>query len=175
MPNKSPTTMLSEEHKNILKVIDSLISEVNNLESSNKINKEFFEKAIGFIRGYADKFHHAKEEDLLFVELCKDTVQMHCNPTHQMRHEHHIGRGFVKAMESGLKENNKQKLIENARSYAELLREHIFKEDNILYPMADEALSKAAKELMLKKFNDINKKISKNKTSYLSFVKKLQK
>ena len=97
---------------------------------------------------------------------------MHCNPTHQMRHEHDIGRGFVKAMESGLKENNKQKLIENARSYAELLREHIFKEDNILYPMAEDALSRKTKQAVAEKFEKLEKTGKARK--YMEIAKELQ-
>jgi len=55
--------------------------------------------------------------------------------------EHDEGRHNVKMMEEGLAENNKDKLIKGAQGYIGLLREHIFKEDNILYPMADEALN----------------------------------
>ena len=108
---EKPTKILSDEHQNILKVIDALTKECNVLESGKELDKDFFEKAIGFIRNYADKFHHAKEEDILFVELCKDTVKMQCNPVQQMLYEHDLGRNFVKGMEQGVKENNKAKVI----------------------------------------------------------------
>lgn len=165
-----PTKILSDEHKNILKVIEALNKECDLLESGKELDKDFFNKAIDFIRNYADKFHHAKEEEILFKELCKDTVEMHCNPTQQMLHEHDLGRNFVKEMEQGLNENNKEKVIENARGYAQLLQEHIYKEDNILYPMADEALNKNMQKSILEKF----KKLNKNKEKYLSFLKKLK-
>src|SRR3989338_6539890 len=98
---------------------------------------------FNFIRNYVDKFHHAKEEDILFKEFnkCAEEGCIHCNPVEQMLFEHDEGRKSVKMMELGMDEREKNKLIEGARNYIQLIREHIYKEDNILYPMADEALS----------------------------------
>ena len=168
--------ILTEEHKNILKVIENMENEVNILEKGKEINKKFFEKAIDFIRNYADKFHHAKEENILFKEFDKAAEEgcAHCNPTKQMLSEHDEGRKFVKGIEQGVKENNKNKVIENARGYCMLLKEHIYKEDNILYPMADEALNENTKKSMLQKFNKINTERKKNKEKYLAFVKSLR-
>ena len=56
-------------------------------------------------------------------------------------------------------ENNIEKIIENSRGYASLLQEHIYKEDNILYPMAEEALSEDTKNKILNKFNEIENKL----------------
>ena len=75
-PEQKPTKILSDEHQNILKVIDALAKECDVLESGKELDTEFFEKAISCIRSYVDKVHHAKEEDMLVVELCKDTVEM---------------------------------------------------------------------------------------------------
>lgn len=150
-----PTTILSDEHKNILKVIETLSKECDRLGAGAEIDKDFFKKAVDFIKNYADKFHHAKEEDILFVELDKREGQMHCSPMGQMRHEHDLGRGFVKGLENALNSGNKEKIIENARSYAELLEDHIYKEDNILYPMADEVLDETAQKEMADKFAKI--------------------
>src|SRR3989344_6473793 len=105
---QEPTKILSEEHQFILKVIGALNRECDALEKGKGIDKNFFERAIDFIRNYADKFHHAKEEDILFKELCKDDVNMHCNPTEQMLYEHDLGRNFVKGMSYGIKENNRK-------------------------------------------------------------------
>jgi len=150
----SPTSMLSEEHQNILKVVNALIHESGKLETDGKINKDFFLKAIDFIETYADKFHHAKEENILFKELIENE-QMHCNPIPQMLHEHETGRNYVSGMKRALKENNTRGLIENSRGYAYLLQDHIYKEDNILYPMADEALDEETQASILIKFQQV--------------------
>lgn len=147
--------ILVDEHKKILAEIDSLEKACAELSEGGEMDQDFFAKKIDFIRGYADRFHHAKEEDILFAELCRDGVLTHCNPIPQMLHEHNLGRVFVKGMEEGLAERDKDKVIESALGYAQLLREHIYKEDNILYPMADEALSQENQDEMLKKFNEV--------------------
>ncbi|MEK6936245.1 MAG: hemerythrin domain-containing protein [Nanoarchaeota archaeon] len=168
--------ILTEEHKNILKVIENLENEADILERGKEINKKFFSDAIDFIRNYADKFHHAKEEDILFKEFDKAAEEgcAHCNPTKQMLSEHDEGRKFVKGIEQGVKENNKNKVIENARGYCMLLKEHIYKEDNILYPMADESLNEKVKNDMLKKFEKVERERRKDKEKYLTFVKSLK-
>ena len=177
-----PTTVLSEEHKHISKVIEALNNECDAFQqekSGKPIDKAFFTSAIDFIRNYADKFHHAKEEDFLFKEFCiaADEGCVHCNPTEQMLHEHELGRGFVKGMEEALQKGNKEKLIENAREYAHLLQEHIFKEDNILYPMADEALKEEIQNNMLKKFKavEIKKFPHGYKDKYITLAEEFEK
>lgn len=149
---EKPTKILSDEHQNILKFIEALKKECDRLGAGAEVNKEFFKKAVDFIKNYADKFHHAKEEDVLFAELDKRKEQMHCSPVDQMRHEHGLGRGFVKELEAAINSGDKEKIMENARGYAELLEDHIYKEDNILYPMADEVLDEAAQKEMADKF-----------------------
>src|SRR3989344_8754848 len=95
--------MLSDEHENILKVIDALLRECELLKRGKKIDIDFFESAIDFIRNYADKFHHAKEEEILFSELSKDGVLVGCNPVQQMLYEHDLGRNFLSELQEGVK------------------------------------------------------------------------
>ncbi len=167
------TQILIEEHKKILIVSDKIEKECEYIKKGGKINEEFFKKAIEFIRNYADKFHHAKEEDILFEEFCKTAEKgcLHCNPVEQMLYEHNIGRDFVKEMEEGIKKRNKRKIIENALGYVNLIREHIFKEDNILYPMAEKTISKEIQIEMLKKFQEIEKSNHSTINKSLSLLK----
>ncbi|MFH1364325.1 MAG: hemerythrin domain-containing protein [Candidatus Aenigmatarchaeota archaeon] len=173
---KKPTQILSEEHVNILKVIDVLLEECNTIESGKDVDKDFFERVIDFIRNYADKFHHAKEEDILFEKLCDDKVQLQCNPVQQMLYEHDLGRNFVKGIEIGLKQGDKGMVVDNARNYAHLLREHIEKEDSILYPMADSVLDEKTQKTMLSKFKQAeDKRFAKGvKEKYIALVKELE-
>lgn len=168
------TKILNEEHQNILKVIEALSNECDSLEAGKEINSSFFERAIKFIRNYADKVHHAKEEDILFIKLCSDDVHMHCNPTEQMLYEHKLGREFVAGMDQSVKDQDKDKLIENSRGYINLLREHIYKEDNILFPMADEALDDETKSKMLVDFQKADERLKKEREENLAFVKEIE-
>ncbi|MAH43043.1 cation-binding protein [archaeon] len=177
-PLSKTSTILFNEHKNILKVIKSLEKECENIEKGKDIDKTFFREAIEFIRNYADRFHHAKEEDILFKEFNKKVEQepgcAHCNPVEQMLIEHDEGRAFVKAMEQAVEKEDKNNVIENARGYAALLQEHIFKEDNILYPMTDDALDEKTKEQMLEKFNKIQDERKDEEKKYIQFVRGLK-
>ena len=79
-------------------------------------------------------------------------------------------------MEEGLRQDNKTKIIENSRNYSQLIQEHIFKEDNILYPMADEALNQKSKKSILEKFKKAESKFSKgSKEKYSSIAEEFEK
>jgi hemerythrin-like domain-containing protein len=153
---KNVTRILSEEHQHILKVIDVVLEECEQLEKGKEINARFFQNVISFIKNYADGFHHAKEENVLFKTMLEDTGNMHCNPIPVMLHEHDEGRAYVKGMEEALQSDDVIKLTENASGYCYLLQEHIFKEDNILYPMAEEGLSDEQKQRVEELYQNVN-------------------
>lgn len=170
------TQVLSDEHQNILKVIEAIKKECQKIENGQKVDKEFFTIAIDFIRNYADKLHHAKEEDILFKAMCQDEAAMHCNPIDQMLHEHDLGRDYVKNLEAGLANDNTSDILINARGYAFLLEDHIFKEDNILYPMADQVLSAEKKQEIKQEFISVEtvKFDPEVREKYLGIVKSFE-
>lgn len=157
---KNIARILSEEHQTILKAISVILRECVEIENGKELNVAFFQKAIDFIKNYADRFHHAKEEDILFKAMLENVDCMHCNPIPVMLHEHDEGRNYVKGMETGISENNSRKIIENARGYCMLLQQHIYKEDNVLYPMAEEALTDEQKELVNQKYQEVEIKLN---------------
>ncbi len=157
---KNITQILSDEHQVILKVIDSTLLECDNIENGQELNIKFFQKAIDFIKNYADKFHHAKEEDILFKAMLENIENLHCNPIPVMLHEHDEGREYVKNMEHGIAENNTGKIIENARGYCLLLQNHIYKEDNVLYPMAEAALTDEEKDVVNHKYQEAESRLN---------------
>lgn len=159
--------ILSAEHRHIVKMLDLMEKEAREFSSGGELKKNFWARAADFLRHYADKFHHAKEEDLLFVELNRNMHKMHCCPMEQMVFEHNEGREHVGAMLEALESNNGAAVAEHAKKFAALLRDHIFKEDNILYPMAEDILDAAAKDEMLKKFSQFDRAIE---DKYLSVI-----
>ena len=86
----------------------------------------FYLDAVDFIRNYADRFHHAKEEDVLFVALVENGMPREHSPVAAMLMEHDQGRAFVKAMEEATlaalagKRGQEKIIAENARGYIEL-------------------------------------------------------
>jgi hemerythrin-like domain-containing protein len=161
---------LMDEHVYILKVADRAEGVCNELSDGADLDKEFVRGFIDFIRNYADKFHHAKEEAMLFVEMQKPGVELPCNPVEQMLIEHDDGRELIAGIEEGLNSEDVEKVVSNMKEYVGLIRDHIWKEDNVLYRMADESLNK---EVLDKMFVDFEKVDSgKDVNKYIEFALK---
>lgn len=149
---KDITTALVEEHRLILRMIALLEKNAQRTAHGDYKNWQFYLDGVDFIRKYADRFHHAKEEDVLFDALVKNGMPRENSPVAAMLMEHDLGRNYVKAMESAALEAmagkpGKETIIaENALAYANLLREHIGKEDDILYPLAERVIPEAMRE-----------------------------
>ena len=137
------TERLTEEHKSIKEMLSVLGKVCEKLESGEDVDPEHVETIIDFIRGFADKCHHGKEEDLLFDAMEKAGIPSERGPIGVMLGEHDMGRGFIRGMSDALASYRlgdsgvARVIAENARSYITLLTNHIVKEDNVLYPMAD--------------------------------------
>ena len=140
-----------------MKIIEALVAEhdiilaaIGNMERQVKASpQDFLAQApayIQFIQEFADAFHHGKEENILFKVIGEPGVLAHCNPVPQMFHEHKLGRDFLQRMQAGVDAGDASMLAEGALAYGELLRSHIFKENNILFPMAQRSLSPAGQQ-----------------------------
>ncbi len=173
---KETLKILVEEHRNILRLAEALEQECLLIEQGKEVDENFFTGAINFIKNYADKFHHAKEEDILFkkFEQCAQEGCLHCNPVEQMLFEHEAGRKFVKGLQAALADKNKEELVRNAKGYVNLIKEHIFKEDSILYPLADETLNEEAEKEMLTEFKKVAEANQAETEKNLAFVNKLE-
>lgn len=154
---KNVTQILSNEHQNILKVIDIMLDECDQIEKGKAVSTEFFRNVLHFIKHYADGYHHAKEETILFKVMLKNMEHMHCNPIPVMLMEHDAGREYVQGMEKALEDGNTEELLESTRGYGYLLQSHIQKEDNILYPMAEQVLDDHQKEEVESAYNLVSK------------------
>lgn len=157
------TEDLMKEHQLILKYVD-LMERYSIFSLNNPDTPILLEKAscfIGFIHEFADHFHHAKEEDILFRYLEAPGVLTHCNPVPQMLMEHDKAREYVRNMEQALQAKALNKLADNAAQYARLLKEHIFKEDNILYPMGERGLPDNTKTALLQEYAKADERLDR--------------
>lgn len=149
------TQVMVDEHQLILRMIALVEQNTALLEQGKFRHWQFYLDAVDFIRNYADRFHHAKEEDVLFVELIKNGMPEKQSPIEAMHMEHEQGRAHVRAMEEAAHkaldgEPGQGALIaEHAKGYAALLRSHIHKEDHILYPLAERVLPEEVRARML--------------------------
>jgi hemerythrin-like domain-containing protein len=152
-----PSQILSEEHKDILFMLEILKNKSIALQSGNLKILDDLIKLIHFLKFYADKFHHGKEEDLLFPKYEAAGVPGEQGPIGVMLQEHVLGRGYIFEMTKAIEEikidGKTNRFVENAQKYYTLLTEHIFKEDNILYPMGDQKLSRDVEMELSQKFD----------------------
>jgi hemerythrin-like domain-containing protein len=140
------TDVLTEEHRVIERVLDSLEFAATRLESGTPVPPEFFISTTDFIRGFADGCHHQKEEGVLFTRMEQQGLPLSGCPLGVMLAEHELGRQYTRALlfaAGGMQTGDpgaERRAIQSSRSYIALLRQHIYKEDNILFPMADQVI-----------------------------------
>jgi len=152
---KDITRALVDEHKLILRMIALLERNAPRTAAGSYSNWQFYLDGVDFIRNYADRFHHAKEEDVLFEALVKNGMPRENSPIAAMLMEHGQGRAYVGAMETAAREalagktGQESFIAENALAYAELLRGHIAKEDEILYPLAERVIPDTMRDTII--------------------------
>jgi len=152
------TKALVEEHRLILRMIALLGRNATRTAEGSFSNWQFYLDGVDFIRNYADRFHHAKEEDVLFAALVENGMPQENSPVAAMLMEHEQGRSYVMGMESAAREaleglpGRENSITENALAYASLLRDHIDKEDNILYPLAERVIPDNMREGILRAY-----------------------
>jgi hemerythrin-like domain-containing protein len=155
------TEELKEDHKAI-KIALSILTKISKrLKSGKKIDPEDLGQILEFIKTFADKCHHGKEEDLLFVAMENVGIPRDRGPIGVMLREHEMGRSYVKNMSESVEKYKAGELsyssqfVENAKKYVDLLTQHIDKENNILYPMADMQLSEEKQRELIEKFEEL--------------------
>lgn len=140
------TQILMSEHRVIERVIASLETGAGKLAAGQAVRPGFFLDAASFIKGFADGCHHRKEEGVLFEAMVAAGLPRQAGPIGVMLAEHEQGRAFTRGMRAAAERlaagdsAAAGEVIANARGYATLLRQHIQKEDGILFPMADQVI-----------------------------------
>lgn len=150
-----PSQILSDEHRVIERVLSALDA-LTRRPAAQALPE--WKKALDFIRQFADACHHFKEEQVLFPAMEEHGIPKEGGPIGMMLIEHEEGRGYVRAMAAAIaaveagEEAANDTLGQNAQAYIRLLREHIVKEDEILYPMAERVIPVAEQSAMLARF-----------------------
>lgn len=146
-----PMRKLVDEHVLIKRWIALIPHVLEHLDVESPEDLKIISEGADFIRSYADKFHHAKEEDILFKYFDEnlDVLQT-------MVEDHTKARGHVKALIEAVEKKDKRGIVEHLNAYRELLTEHIKKEDEILYPWMDRSLSVKEVGELFSKFNEVD-------------------
>lgn len=142
--------ILMDEHRVIERAITALTAYARAVANGADAPRQDLAGLVGFLRDYADAHHHGKEEDILFRAMVDHGMPMDGGPLAVMLAEHAEGRRLTRALaelaadDAAWDPEQRRRLLRAATGYARLLRDHIQKEDRVLYPMAKQMLPESA-------------------------------
>ena len=152
-----PVGPLMVEHRLIEKMVPLILKETARAESGGNFNLRFAEMALDFIRTYADRCHHGKEEGILFRELAKKKLSFdHERIMNELIEEHRTARGMVKALAEhqeflrGGDPKSFPEVLGRLKEIANFYPRHIEKEDKHFFLPIMDYFSPSEKEAMLR-------------------------
>jgi hemerythrin-like domain-containing protein len=152
------TGNLKDEHEGIklmLRIMEKIICDVG---KGNSLNTEHFEHILEFLTEFADKCHHGKEEEILFPLLEAKGLSKENGPLGRMLQEHELVRELIHNMKNSCDEYKNGNdgavsgIISNSKAYIQLLHNHIEKENNVLFMMADRVLDETVQNEVFEAF-----------------------
>ena len=168
-----PIKMLFDEHAIIVNAVDvarqasSLIG--RNDEQYEKITRDL----IYFFRNYADKFHHHKEEEILFPEMEKKNELLADGVIKEMFDNHEDFREKIRNIEKHLDGKEFAKAQHQLENYAEALLDHIAVENDEVFQMAETIFDDTELQKIYFRFEDCDSALDKDKKKQL--VERIEK
>lgn len=168
-----PIVLLMEEHKVILKVIETLKVYKKNLEK-RKDRAQILEKTIDFFRIYADKSHHGKEESILFDKVKKKPLKEEEKAVLlELIKEHEQGRKLVSKLDSLKGSENFSEIEKVINDLVELYEKHIEKENLRFFKPAFSYFSLEEKKKIFDEFMLVDRKAFNE--NYFNIVSDIEK
>lgn len=164
----SVTQILEDEHLVIVKVVSAASLLADRLETGQTIDVQMLQGTVEFMRIFADKCHHGKEEDLLFPLLGEKGIPLQGCPIGALIMEHGMGRKLVKELADGAENyrkdelEGKQAVITALRGIADLYPSHIWKEDYLLFPLANKVLIPEEQQALCQQFQQVEETIGQD-------------
>ena len=176
------TTSLRRDHDLIDKVIKSMDTTIQLLESGKKIPESILAPVIDFSKNFTDVCHHSKEEKSLFPALERAGMPTHMGPIAKMLMEHEvtrkIGNRIEKSADNYFKTDNATQLISDMKEYVEHVTAHLWKENNRLFMMAEARLQNVSQQVDAE-LNQIEKskleEVGKTRAQYEQIVEEFSK
>jgi hemerythrin-like domain-containing protein len=174
-----PTDVLKNEHRVIEHVLDCLERLADRCGIRGELDASSAREVIDFFQHFADRCHHAKEEQCLFPMLEAQSFPHVWGPTRVMLDEHEQGRRHLRDMAEaveGAAAGNPlavQRFLRNAWAYICLLRQHIQKEDQVLFPLANRVLDAAEQQKLWASFDRLEEEQEREYEKYLKIAHEL--
>ena len=175
-----PAGPLMIEHRLIERMISQISRELDRIKKERTADVVFIDKAVDFIRTYADRCHHGKEEDILFRDLSKKGISdEHKRIMNELIQEHVIGRSTVKSLvqarnayEEG-QEGALDKIIDGFDTLVKFYPKHIEKEDKHFFLEVMDYFNDKEKEAMLDEYREFDRRLIHEK--YRNIVEDMEK
>lgn len=153
------TQDLRNEHEDILYVLRILDQMMLSKDRDEKDMLHYYDELMYFLKTFVDKCHHGKEENYLFKELIKKGGPDEAALVRRMLKEHAEGRELIAEMNQYLGEKDVKGFHRAAAPYRDLLRSHIEKETNELFPVSDTMIDEAEQDSLFQKFEDYEENV----------------
>jgi hemerythrin-like domain-containing protein len=150
---RTPTDVLRDEHAIILRGLDVL--EAAARQNEDTLPEAWWADILSWFRAFADHNHHGKEEGALFPAMVKAGAPAEGGPIDVMLEEHVEGRALLQAM-AGSEPAGRARA---ARRYAQLLRDHIDKEHEVVFPLAEAVLDAEAFDWIAHQFGEVEAEV----------------
>ncbi len=167
------------EHRLIERMLAVIKKGLAKIESKHKVDPVFVDIAVDFIRIYADRTHHGKEEDILFRELNnKPLNEKDKKIMKELIEEHVFGRQITKALvEANTRYRNGDdtaltEIAAKLQTLTEFYPKHIEKEDKVFFPASRAYFTDEEDQAMLAEFWEFDRKMIHEK--YKSVVEGLE-
>jgi PAS domain S-box-containing protein len=152
------------EHRVMEKVLTVLVGQAKKLVDDGAGAKEAhgrIAKSLDFFETFMDRCHNMKEEKVLFPKLEQRGIPKEGGPIGVMLIEHQKEREFLKAIKRSLDGDESESVLDESKDFAELVKDHVWKEDDTLYPMGKRVLSESDAQKLVIGFDGIEKELGK--------------
>lgn len=180
MAIENPIDMLTHEHKYILKVVHALSVIDEDLQSGEQIDAALIQEVVRFMRNFADKCHHAKEETVLFPAMEDKGVPKTGCPLAALRAEHVKGRKLVTTLKEAaeaLAAGRTDAIEEISKAISgirQLYPNHIWKEDEMVFPMAQRLFTQDELKKLKADFDKAESDLGQDHDQYIEFANKME-
>ena len=172
---------LLDDHKLINEMVGLLDASVKKAESPEGLPASVMSREIEFCRDFVNKWHEAKEEQVLIPELQKRGYPLDRGPIWETLEDHRKGRSILRrllAIEKISKADEKQKsFVKLASAYSLYLYEHTREEEGGLFNAAVLAIKDERKDSLVNDYLALDKQLSVKggKEKYEKIVEELKK
>ncbi|HQQ94273.1 MAG TPA: hemerythrin domain-containing protein [Bacteroidia bacterium] len=173
---KNPSQVLKDEHTVIKKMQDIIYAIDLRWNNNPEKYEALVNKLIHFFREYSDRFHHHKEELVLFEEMRRHPDFALVEIIDVLEDHHEMFREYTREISRDLQAKNYERVQATLHKYIHQLLDHIAVEDDELFGMAEQVFSENELERIYFKFQDIDlelgEKVKKELEQYPSDIMK---